>query len=85
MATLQQCQSYAATYTGVPLSQFYLDHDGSTAHINMYSSMYWYPDSQGMIGFPWNGIIGGANAEYVYADGPGPGTDPTNFLDTYLP
>ncbi len=84
MPTLQQCQDYAAQYS-IPLGKFFIDHDGSQAHMALYSSLYWYPDSQGMIGFPWNGILGGATHEYLYADGPGPGSDPRDFLDTYLP
>ncbi len=84
MPTLAQCQAYAAQYSGIPLSKFYIDHDGTQAHANLYGSLYWYPDSQGYIGFPWNAVIGAAN-EYVYADGPGPGTDARDFLDTYLP
>lgn len=84
MPTLQQCQNYAAQYS-IPVSKFFIDHNGSQAHNAMFSSIYWYPDSGGMIGFPWNGIIGGSSHVYVYADGPGPGSDPRDFLDTYLP
>lgn len=84
MPTLQQCQSYAAQYS-VSLSKFYIDHDGTESHMAMFSSMYWYPNSGGMIGIPWNGILGGATHEYVYADGSGAGADPMSFLNTYLP
>ncbi len=84
MPTLAQCQAYAAQYS-IPVSKFFIDHDGTYSHAAMYSSMYPYPDSGGSIYLPWNGILGGATHEYVYADGPGPGADPMVFLDTYLP
>ncbi|MFH2009195.1 MAG: hypothetical protein ABI333_21580 [bacterium] len=87
MPSLQQCQSYADQYSGygLPRAKFYIDHDGQYAHAALFSHIYWYPDSQGMIGFPWNAVIDMSNGELAYVDGGGPGSDPTAILNTLLP
>ncbi len=82
--TLQQCRAYAAQYPGHE-DLVYLDHDGQYSHATLFSNLYFYPDSQQMVGFPWKAVLDAQTMEYVYADGDGSGSDPETEITSLLP
>jgi hypothetical protein len=80
----QQCQAYAADYPGHE-DLVYLDHDGQYSHAALFTHLYFYPDSQQRVSFPWNGVLDAQTMEYVYADGDGSGSDVQTAIESLLP
>jgi len=82
-ASLSDCQAYAAQYPTIPLSKFYVDSTPQ-AHEVLYGHLYWYPDSQGYIYFPWEAVLNAQTMEYVYSSGISAG-DAESVIGPMLP